>query len=140
MLHLVQDRGGDLLLRRLRDRPLARLANEGHLVVPGLEADVAARHIVEDEEVCVLVRELLARALETALTLVGGEANEHLAGNTPLTEGSKDVGRRRELHAPRAAILWTLRRERFCRPIVGDGGGHDHDVGMRATCERPPFE
>src|SRR5881397_2615540 len=99
MLHLVQDRGGDLLLRRLRDRPLARLANEGHLVVPGLEADVAARHIVEDEEVCVLARELLARALETALTLVGGEADEHLAGSTPLAE---QRGRRSSARAPRS--------------------------------------
>src|SRR6266481_4028488 len=37
-LHLVEDGRGDLVLRRLRDRPLAGTGDERHLVVPGLEA------------------------------------------------------------------------------------------------------
>ena len=54
-LHLVEDRGCDLVLRRLRDRPLAAAAREErHFVVGRLEADVGAADVVEDEQVCVL--------------------------------------------------------------------------------------
>src|SRR5581483_3730725 len=72
-LHLVEDRRRDLVLRGLRNRPLARCAHEGHLVVYCVEADVGSRHIVEDEQIGLLVRELPARALEPTLALVGSE-------------------------------------------------------------------
>ncbi len=54
-LHLIENRRGDLVLRRLRDQPLARTGHECDLVVLGLEADVLAPHVVEDEQVGVLV-------------------------------------------------------------------------------------
>src|SRR5689334_20945042 len=50
-LHLVEDRGGDLVLRRLRGRARARRRQQGHLVVDRVEADVAPPHVVEDEEI-----------------------------------------------------------------------------------------
>src|SRR3954464_4209318 len=62
-LHLVEDRRRDLALRRLGDDTLAGVRHEGHLVVGGVEADVAAGDVVEDEHVGLLRGELLARAL-----------------------------------------------------------------------------
>src|SRR4051812_13116610 len=41
LLHLVEDRRGDLVLRRLRERPLAGRQEERDLVVGRIEADVA---------------------------------------------------------------------------------------------------
>ena len=114
--------------------------DERHLVVARVEADVVAAHVVEDEQVGVLVRELLARPLEAALALVGGEADEHLPGSPAPAELGEDVGRRLELDGPGRAVLRALRRERLGRPVVGDGGGHDHDVGLRAAGERLALE
>src|SRR5437773_6592621 len=45
-LHLIEDRRCDLVLRRLSDRPFAGAANERHLVVGRLEADVGAADVV----------------------------------------------------------------------------------------------
>src|SRR2546423_2647800 len=53
-LHLVENRGGDLLLRRLRDDPFAASTEQRHFVVARVEADVAAAHVVEDEQVGLL--------------------------------------------------------------------------------------
>src|SRR2546423_6870951 len=86
-LHLVEDRGGDLLLRRLRDRPLASCSEERHLVLVRVEADVGSRDVVEDEEVGALARELLPRALEAGRARLGGEADEKLAVVAAVAEG-----------------------------------------------------
>src|SRR2546422_957244 len=99
-LYLVEDRGGDLALRCLADRLLAAGTDERHLVVGGLEADVAARDVVEDEEVGVLAGALGAGALEPGVALVGREADEQLAGNLPLAECREHVCRRLELDRP----------------------------------------
>src|SRR6476646_5183477 len=79
-LHLVEDRARDLRLRGLAHDALARVRHERHLVVGGVEADVRAGDVVEDEQVGLLHRELLACALETAFALVGREADEQLPG------------------------------------------------------------
>src|SRR6266496_1012697 len=50
-LHLVEDRSGDLVLRRLRHFPLAGGRDERHLVLACVKADVGARDVVEHEEV-----------------------------------------------------------------------------------------
>src|SRR3954447_13369626 len=139
-LHLVEDRRCDLVLRRLRDRLLTAAADERHLVVGRLEADVGATDVVEDEEVCVLRRELLACALEAALSLVGGEADEHLAGDAALAERREHVGRRLELERPAASVLRALRREGLRGPVVGDGCGHDHHICLYRASERLGFE
>src|SRR3954470_44886 len=139
-LHLVEDRRCDLVLRRLCDRLLAAAADERHLVVGRLEADVGATHVVEDEEIGVLRRELLACALEPALPLVGGEADEYLARDAAIAECREHVGRRRELQRPAAAVLRALRREGLGRPIVGDGSGHDHHIRLYRASERLGFE
>src|SRR4051795_1320258 len=76
-LHLVENLCGYLVFRRLRDLALAACCDEGHLVVPRLEPDVAPPHVVEDEQIRVLVRELRAGALEPCLAEVGSEADEH---------------------------------------------------------------
>src|SRR6266403_4906137 len=104
-LHLVENRGGDLLLRRLRDRPFAASAEQRHFVVARVEADVAAAHVVEDEQIGFLPCELVPRALEAGVSLVGGEADQHLIGSSPLAERGEDVGRRFELERPAAPVL-----------------------------------
>src|SRR5205085_11961520 len=63
-LHLVEHPRGDLLLRGLLDRALEARADERHLVVGRVEADVGARDVVEDEQIGPLPRELPACALE----------------------------------------------------------------------------
>ena len=63
-LHLVEDGRGDLLLRRLRHCALAARGEERHLVVGRVEADPGTGHVVVDEQIGVLARALLPRALE----------------------------------------------------------------------------
>src|SRR5262249_12140431 len=61
---LVEARRGDLVLRRLRDRPLIGCGEEGHFVLVRVEADVGSRHVVDDEGVRALAGELLPGALQ----------------------------------------------------------------------------
>src|SRR5581483_300002 len=114
-LHLVEDRRRDLLLRRLRDEPLAGRRDDRHFVVRRLEADVGTADVVEDDEVGVLPVALLAGALEAALAVVGGEADEHLPRSPPLAERCEHVVRRLELERPAGAVLRPLRLERHER-------------------------
>ena len=65
-----------------------------------VEADVRARHVVENEEIGALACKLRARALEAGLTGLGGEADEHLAVAAPLAQRREHVGRRLELERP----------------------------------------
>src|SRR5262249_8992677 len=53
----VEDRGRDLLLGRLRHAALTLAGDEHNLVLHGVEPDVAARDVVVDEEVDVLLVE-----------------------------------------------------------------------------------
>ena len=107
----------------------------------GVEADVGARDVVEDEQVGVLARELLARALEPALALVGREADEHLARDARARRAPR--GRRSSARARpsrRSRSFGRFARERLRRAVVGDGGGHDHDVGLGSARERLALE
>src|SRR3954451_21230517 len=124
-LHLVEDRCGNLLLRCFRNRPLAGCGEEGHLVVGGVEADVRARDVVEDEEVGPFARELLAGPLDARLARLGGEADEELAVVAALPERREHVGRGLELERPGGRFLRALRGKGLGRTVVGDGGGHD---------------
>src|SRR5438874_6586856 len=116
--HLVEDGGRDLLLRRLRDRALAVRAQQGDLVVGGVEADVGACDVVEDEQVGALVTQLRAGTLEAGLAAVRGEADEDGPLGACRTEQGEHVGRRLEFHSPRRAVLRPLARERPGRPVV----------------------
>src|SRR5919202_2303360 len=78
-LHLVQHHSCDLLFPRLFDLPLHVRRHEYDLVLRRVEADVASRYVVEDEEVRALALQLLARAGEARLAVVGREAADHLA-------------------------------------------------------------
>src|SRR4051812_3877142 len=49
-LHLVEDRGGDLQLRRLCKCPLAGRRDQRDRVLGRVEADVGPPHVVEDDE------------------------------------------------------------------------------------------
>src|SRR3954449_1060922 len=91
-LHLVENLCGDLVLGRLREGAFTACRDEGHLVVARLEADVASPHIVEDEQICVLVRALRAGAFEPGLPQVGREPDEHLARHAPAAECREHVG------------------------------------------------
>src|SRR4051794_698525 len=139
-LHLVEDGRRDLVLRRLLDEPLPGRGDERHLVVAGIEADVVAPHIVEDEEVGVLVGELLPRAPQSAVALVCREADEQLPGHPASAELGEHVGRRLELDGPGRAVLGALCCERLGGAIVRNGGGHDHHVGRGSSLERFPLE
>src|SRR3954454_5443022 len=120
-LDFVEDPGGDLVLSGLRKRPLAARRHQRHPVVDGVEADVVARDVVEDDGVDVLARPLFPGSLETTLSLGGRKPDEHLPGTTCCPERLKDVSRRLELERPRRGGLGALRRERLGRPIVRDG-------------------
>src|SRR3977135_155387 len=49
-LHLVENRGGDLLLRRLCNRPFATCVEQRHFVIARVETDIGPADVVEDEE------------------------------------------------------------------------------------------
>src|SRR5262245_28839393 len=106
--HLVEDRRGDSLFRCFLDALLAGSRNEHDLVLGDVEADVLAAHIVEDDQVDLLVAQLLARALEAALAAVGCEADEQLAVRAPRAELAQDVGGRLECDRPRPVVLRAL--------------------------------
>ncbi len=125
-------------------RPAARrrCADERHLVVAGVEADVAARHVVEDDQVDALVRAASrARGLETALA-AGRRRSRRAPGRgrarAPSSASTSVVGSSSTVQAARSLGRFVVKR--LCGPVVGDGGRHDHDVGARAAGERLALE
>src|ERR687888_763976 len=132
-LGFVQDRGGDPLLRRLGDPPLALRRDHDHLVLYGVEADVGSPHIVVDDQIHAFAVALVARALEAALALVGCEPDEDAAVAAPGGELGEDVGRRLEPHLPRRVVLRALVGVRLGGPGVRDRGGHEHEVHVASS-------
>src|SRR2546426_4149 len=128
----IYDRRRDPVLRRLRQAALDAGSDEDDFVVLRVEADVVAGHVVVDDEIDALAVEFLARARETVLTPVGREPDQHLAVRAPLGERHQDVRRRHEPHLPCLLVLGSLLRQGLCRPVVGDGRGHQDDVGIAA--------
>src|SRR3954453_23076681 len=139
-LHLVENLRRYLAFGGLRKLAIATRCDKGHLVVARLEADVAPTHVVEDEQISVLVRQLPTGALEPGLAQIGREADEYLARHALPAERREHVGRRLERDRPSAPIFRPLRRERLRRPVVGNGGRHDHEVGLRGARERLALE
>src|SRR5215218_103625 len=131
-LCLVEDRGGDLRLGRLRDRPLAVPRHEHDLVVRSVEADVLAADVVVDDQVEPFRVELLACARETAFTGLRREADDDAAVRGAIGERPQDVGRRLEDDVPRRRILGALLGAGLGGPVVGDGGRHQHEIGVGA--------
>ena len=137
-LDLVEDSRGALVLARLlRSVALALRPDQRHLVVLRVEADVRARHVVEDEE----DRRAFARRFsrgrgETGLTLVGREADEHLPVASAAPELGQDVDRRLELDRPRAGVLLALGSERASR--AGSRRPRPPSRSRRRTRERAP--
>src|SRR5438270_7463911 len=136
-LGLVEDRGGDPLLRRLGDPPLALRRDHDHLVLYGVEADVGSPHIVVDDQIGALAVALLPRALEPALPLVGREPDEDAAVAPPRGELGEDVRRRLEPHLPRRVVLRALAGVRLGGPVVRDRCGHEHEVRVAASQRLP---
>src|SRR5918994_1049979 len=124
--HLVEDLLGDLTLRGPRDRALAAVGHQGHLVRVAVEADVRPRYVVEDDQVRALVGQLAASAVQR-LARFGREADEH-AVRLARAEGAQHVRRGVELDRPGGAILGALAGDALRRAVVGDRGGHEHDV------------
>src|ERR671931_164787 len=131
-LGLVEDRGGDPLLRGLGNPPLALRRDHDHLVLYGVEADVGSPHIVVDDQIRAFAVALLPRACEAALALVGREPDEDAAVAAPGGELGEDVGRRLEPHLPRRVVLRALVGVRLGGPVVRDGGGHQDEVRVGA--------
>src|SRR5437660_7508819 len=100
LLGRVDDRRGDLVLRRLADAALAGCADESHLVVHGVEADVVPCDVVVDDEIDPLQLQPLARAGKTRLAGVGRKAHEHLTVAPSFGERAEDVGGRLQRHLP----------------------------------------
>src|SRR5215213_8493954 len=130
-LRLVEDRYRDPMLGCLPDSPFAIRRHEHDLVVRRVEADVRTGYVVEDEEVRALALELLACARQAGLAGVGRESDEDAAVARPPTELREDVRRWLELHSPVGRILGPFVCTRVRRPVVGDRGGHDDQVGRR---------
>src|SRR5215210_1346542 len=135
-LRFVEDLRRDPVLGCLPDSPFATRRQQHDLVVGRVEADVRTGYVVEDEEVRALALELLARPGQTGLARVRREADEHAAVARAAAELGEDVGGRLELHSPLGRILGPFVCPRLRRPVVGDGGGHDHEVGAGGALER----
>src|SRR5437867_4807578 len=110
LLGCIYDRRRDLVFRSLRDPALAGGGDEHDLVVPGVEADVAARDVVVDHEIDMLLHQFLARAREAAVSAVGREADQHLAVGSLFPESAQDIGSRLERHLPGPVVLRALTR------------------------------
>ena len=112
----------------------ARGGDDRDLVVGGVEADVRARDVVDDDRVDPLARELVAPVVQRALAVLGGEADERLVGPARRREAREDVRRALELdaHALVGGLL-QLAGEAARRAEVRDGGGHEQDVGSART-------
>src|SRR5437588_138595 len=136
-LGLVEDRGGDPLLRRLGDPPLPLRRDHDHLVLYGVEADVGSPHIVVDDQIGALAVALLPRALEPALPLVGREPDEDAAVASPRGELGEDVRRRLEPYLPRRVVLRALAGVGFGGPGVRARRGHEHEVRVAASQRLP---
>src|SRR3954468_15025085 len=108
LLGCVDDRGGDRTLRGAGDAPLPGCADEDDLVVLAVEPDPVLGHVVVDDEVDVLRRQLLAGPLEPVLALVGREGHEPPPVRPSLTKRPQDVGRRLELDRPALVVLRAL--------------------------------
>ena len=85
-LGLVEDRRGDRCFGALGTCRSPSRRDEHDLVLGGVEADVGARDVVEDDEVGVLVVEHAPLALEAFLAELGAERDEHLAVALALAE------------------------------------------------------
>src|SRR4051794_974370 len=77
-LDLVENRRGDLSLRPPSNLPRAVREDDRDLVLLAVEADVAARDVVDDDGVEPLPRELRASALDGPVTVLSGEADHGL--------------------------------------------------------------
>src|SRR3954467_13106960 len=81
-----------------------------HLVVLDVEADVGARDVVDHDRVQALALELAAGALDRALAVLGGEADERLVRASPGRERAENVVRGFEVERqPVPAALRDLR-------------------------------
>src|SRR5215211_9013154 len=89
----VEHGGGDLGLGSLLDPALALARDQHHLVVVGVEADIAAGHVVVDDEVDVLVGEHAPLALQARLTCLRAEGDDHLAVRAARGQLRDDVRR-----------------------------------------------
>ena len=103
------------------------------LVVGRVEADVVAGHIVVDEEVDALARRA-SRARARARPRPSSAAKPtrtcpFAAALAERARGRRSVGSSSSGHG--SLVLRALALERLGRPVVGDGGGHDDDVGVR---------
>src|SRR5438046_6095939 len=91
LLHRVQDGPCDVGLGGSRDRALGPAPDDRDLVLGHLEADVGAGDVVDHHEVKALALELFPRQLDGALTVLGGEADQCLAGPARAGERRQDV-------------------------------------------------
>src|SRR5918999_2425281 len=128
-LDLVEDGGGDRLLRPLRHFAFPSLGQQDNLVVGRVEADPVAPYVVVDDEIDLLVVQHRSLSLEPGPADLGAEAHEHAAVAVALAELPQDVYGRLELEGPRLGVLRALSRQRLRRPVVGNRGRHDDDVG-----------
>src|SRR6266511_4580175 len=105
----IEHRSRDPRLWRLGDAPFPCARDQDDLVVLRVEADVASRHIVVDDEVDLLVGQHRPLALEPGFPVLGAEGHDHLAVLAPGGQGLDDVLGRLELDRPRLCPFGALR-------------------------------
>src|SRR2546422_5231724 len=128
LLCCIYDRRRDSVFWRLRHAALGSGGHEHDLVFLRVEADVVARHIIEDDEVDAFALQLCSRPLESELAPVCREADQDLAVRPSVGERRQDVRRGLEAQLPRPLVLRSLLRHRLSRAVVGDSRGHQDEV------------
>src|SRR5439155_1498694 len=102
---------------------------QAHRVGVGAEARAGRGHVVGDDEIEVLGAELPPR-FGRHLAGLGREADQE-PPSLARAEPGQDVRGALELEREPGGVPLELARVRLARPVVGDGGGHDHDRGAR---------
>src|SRR4029077_8749983 len=95
----VENGLGDGGLGCAGDVVLAAGSEDRDLVGVGIEADVAARDVVDDHGIQALLLELAAAVLDRARSVLGGEADQSLPVAALGGQPAKDVSGRLELQA-----------------------------------------
>ena len=125
---LVEDALGDFPLGGFGDFDDFFASDDGDGVAVGVEADAFAGNVVDHDGVEVLRNQLLAGVFEDIFCF-GGEADDDLRVFF-WRKFFQNVGGGFEFQSHRAFALDLLPGGGF-RAIVGDGGGLDHDGGLR---------
>src|SRR5947209_3726312 len=90
-VHLVQHRVGHDLLRGPGDPSFAVWGDDHHLVLAGIESDVLAGDVIDDDGVQSLSFQLAPPVFDGAGPMLGGEPHQHLPRLSLRAQRGQDV-------------------------------------------------